>query len=126
MLGPTAATPRTWKLMLARTPPVWLVTSVASEPATVMSISPAVCVFGVKVHVPLGGGLVSSDPGVTSVSDTEKTVGSYVRTTSAEFRPWSMVGLAESKRWPTLRGTVTTVPWLGPLVPRKEGMLKKA
>src|SRR5262245_27346694 len=52
--------------------------------------------------------------------DTVKTVGSYVRTTSAEFRPWFP---AASKRWLLLTGTVTTVPWLAA---RPVGMLKKA
>src|SRR5262249_42169607 len=120
-LGPVGAKPLTWKLMLARTPPVWLVMSAArDELATPMSTSPGVDVLGVKVHVPLGGRLVSRAPWVTSAFDTVKTVGSYVRITSAEFRPWLPFA---SKRWAMLTGTVMTVPWLAV---RLVGMLNKA
>src|SRR5580704_6172860 len=77
VLLPVGATPLTWKLMLARTPPVWLVTSAArAELGRLTSIWPGVAVLAVKVHVPLGGGLVSRAPWVTSEFDTVKTVGS--------------------------------------------------
>src|SRR6266542_262557 len=78
VLVPVGAVAPTWKFTLAKRPPVVLVTLAAVlELTALMNTSPGVPVaVTLKLHVPLGGGLVRSDPGVTSASATLKTVGS--------------------------------------------------
>src|SRR5262245_57338256 len=78
VLVPGAAVAATWKFTFAKRPPVVAVTLAAGLGLTaLMNTSPGVPVaVTLKFHVPLGGGLVSSDPGVTSASATLNTVGS--------------------------------------------------
>src|SRR5262245_49749855 len=91
LLGPLGAAGLTWELMLAKTPPVLTVMSFekAAGPTAVTSIWPAVAVLIVNDQAPLGGGLLSSAPWVTSEFVTVKAAVSYVSIRVALCRPRS-------------------------------------
>src|SRR6266542_2675227 len=78
VLVPVGAVAATWKFTFAKRPPLVPVTLAAALGLTaLMNTSPGVLVaVTLKLQVPLGGGLVRSDPGDTSASATLNTVGS--------------------------------------------------